>query len=293
MVLPMPSPYKHKITGVYWFKQRVPARLAVRAKGKFVTVTVDELPVVVRLGEYIKVSLRTNDASEAKRRANDAQSQFDLIWQSLADAPARLTQRQIVALAGEVYRMFKAAEDDPGDAARWSKAMEVSNRVLAGQTLFIDREYGMEQRFGPFVDLVLAKHILTIDDDSRRRLLEQTAVAMQEVASLLIRRAGGDYGPDPVEQRLPPVELTRPPMAKQIAAASIGDDPSTLTGLLAHKQRTQSKKDDTFDKYRGCLKDFVAFVGHEEVHRITKDDARRWRDALISRGLAKKTINDQ
>ncbi|WP_108461531.1 DUF6538 domain-containing protein [Devosia naphthalenivorans] len=187
-------PYKHKTTGVYWLKQRVPARLAASAKGKFVTVTVDELPSVVKLGEYIKVSLRTKDAYEAKRRANDAQSQFDLIWQSLTNAPARLTQRQVVALAGEVYRMFKAAEDDPGDAARWSNAAEINNRVLAGQTLFIGREYGMEKRFGPFVDLVLAKHTLRIEDDSRQRLLEQTAKAMQEATALLIRRAEGDYG---------------------------------------------------------------------------------------------------
>jgi integrase len=289
----MPSPYKHKTTGVYWLKQRVPARLAASAKGKFVTVTVDELPSVVKLGEYIKVSLRTKDAYEAKRRANDAQSQFDLIWQSLTNAPARLTQRQIVALAGEVYRMFKAAEDDPGDAARWSSAAEINNRVLAGQTLFIGREYGMEKRFGPFVDLVLAKHTLRIDDDSRQRLLEQTAKAMQEATALLIRRAEGDYGPDIVEQRFPALEIARPAKSSGGAKGRIADDPSTLTGLLAHKQRTQSKKSDTFDKYRGCLKDFIEFIGHEEVRRITKDDARRWRDALISRGLAKKTINDQ
>lgn len=293
MVLPMPSPYKHKITGIYWIKQRVPSRLVSTAKGKMVTVTVDETPCTVKLGEYLKVSLRTKDAAEAKRRGNDAQSQFDLIWQSLTDAPARLTQRQIVGLAGEVYRMFKVAEDDPGDATRWSKAVEVNNRVLAGQTMFIGREYGMEKRFGPFVDLVLAKHTLRIDDGSRQRLLEQTAKAMQEAAALLIRRAVGDYGPDLVEQRFPAVEITRPKKAPRAAQAPTGDDPSTLTGLLAHKQRTQSKKDDTFDKYRGCLKDFVALVGHEEVHRITKDDVRRWRDALIERGLAKKTINDQ
>lgn len=82
-------------------------------------------------------------------------------------------------------------------------------------------------------------------------------------------------------------------IAKVPAAHNRPDDPNTLTGLLAHKQRTQSKKDDTFEKYRGCLKDFIALVGHEDVHRITKDDVRRWRDALIGRGLAKKTINDQ
>ncbi|WDR00866.1 integrase [Devosia sp. J2-20] len=293
MVLPMPSPYKHKITGVYWFKQRVPARLRTAAKGKSVTITVDEAPSVVKLGEYLKVSLRTKDAAEAKRRGNDAQSQFDLVWQSLSDAPSRLTHRQAVALAGEVYRMFKSAEDDPGDAAHWSKAAEVNNRVLGGQTLFIDRKHGMEKRFGPFVDLVLAKHTLRIDDDTRQKLLEQTAHAMQDAAALLIRRAGGDYGPDIVEQRFPILDIARPTTASRVPKGPTGDDPATLTGLLAHKQRTQSKKDDTFNKYRGCLRDFMALVGHEEVHRITKDDVRRWRDALIQRGLAKKTINDQ
>ncbi|MET3901000.1 hypothetical protein ABIB57_004968 [Devosia sp. UYZn731] len=99
MVLPMPSPSKHKITGIYWLKQRVPVRLVAAAKGTMVTVTVDETPVV-KLGEYLKVSLPTKDAPEAKRRGNDAQSQFDLIWQSLTDTPAPLSHRQIVALAG-------------------------------------------------------------------------------------------------------------------------------------------------------------------------------------------------
>lgn len=293
MVLPMPSPYKHKITGVYWLKQRVPSGLVASAKGKMVIVTVAEAPCSVKLGEYLKVSLRTKDPSEAKRRGNDAQSQFDLIWQSFTDAPARLSHRQIVALAGEVYRMFRAAEDDPGDAVRWLKAMQINSRVMAGDTLFIGREYGMEKRFGPFVDLVLAKHTLRIDDDIRQKLLEQTAIAMQEAAALLMRRANGDYGPDTVEPRFPVLEIARPTKANRVPKGPTGDDPSTLTGLLAHKQRTQSKKDDTFDKYRGSLRDFMAFVGHEEVRRITKDDARRWRDALIERGLAKKTINDQ
>src|SRR5690606_1610399 len=137
------------------------------------------------------------------------------------------------------------------------------------------------KRFGPFVDLVLAKHTLRVDDDTRHKLLDQTVIAMQEAAALLIRRAGGDYGPDLVEQRFPPVELTRPPEPKRVAAPSNGDDPSTLTGMLAHSQRTQSKKDDTFDEYRGWRRDVVALVGHEQVQRITKDAVRRWRDALI------------
>lgn len=87
MVLPMPSPYKHKITGVYWLKQRVPARLTASAKGKSVTVTVDELPSVVKLGEYLKVSLRTKDPAVARQRAHEAEAEFNRIWLSFESGP--------------------------------------------------------------------------------------------------------------------------------------------------------------------------------------------------------------
>ncbi|SEQ52032.1 hypothetical protein SAMN05428969_3340 [Devosia sp. YR412] len=293
MVLSMPRPYKHPKTGVYWYRQRVPSSLGVRAKGKVVSVTIEGRTSRPKIGSHLTVSLDTKEVSKAKIRSGDVQFQFDLIWQSLIDGQTRLTQRQVVALAGEAYGIFKGAEDDPGDAAIWSKVTQENARTMAGKTLYIGREHGMENRFGPFVDLVLANHHLQIDDDSRRKLIEQTAIAMQEAAALLLRRANGDYGPDTVVQRFPPVEVLKPLGAKTKVALSSSDDPNTLTGLLAHKQRTQTKKDDTFDKYRGCLKDFIAFIGHEDVRRITKDDARRWRDALIGRGLAKKTINDQ
>src|SRR5690554_2852477 len=102
MVLPMPSPYKHPATGVYWIKQRVPARLLARAKGHLVTVTVDEVPSEVKLGEYIKVSLRTKNAAEAKKRAVEAEAEFSRIWLSFENGPVSLTLRQITALAGEM-----------------------------------------------------------------------------------------------------------------------------------------------------------------------------------------------
>lgn len=63
MVLPMPSPYKHSNTGIYWLKQRVPSRLKSVAKGQSVTITVDQVASVVKLGDYVKVSLRTKTAT--------------------------------------------------------------------------------------------------------------------------------------------------------------------------------------------------------------------------------------
>lgn len=299
MVLSMPSPYKHPSTGVYWLKQRVPARLLAVAKGKSVTVTVDGMPCTVKLGDYIKVSLRTKTIAEAKQRANEAEAEFNRIWLSFENGPVKLTLKQITALAGEMYHAISAAlEDDPGEAALWAQRRR--ERAEVGAKLKVSpaaalmiRPPSLEARLGSWVDGALKQHHLTVTPETYQRLLVEFDRAVGDVATLLERRSRGDYSPDAVAQRFPPVEIEQRVAAPKAAKAVGGDDPTTLTGLLAHKQRTQSKKDDTFDKYRGCLKNFIAFVGHEEVGRITKDDVRRWRDALIKRGLAKKTINDQ
>lgn len=66
MVLSMPSPYKHPATGVYWYRQRVPARVASAARGRLVTVTIDGHPP----GADIKVSLSTKNP--AKRLTREA-----------------------------------------------------------------------------------------------------------------------------------------------------------------------------------------------------------------------------
>ncbi len=77
MVLSMPSPFKHPATGVYWYRQRVPARLKSVAKGRAVTVTIDGYPSYPTIGDEIKVSLRTKLPADAKRFAQEAQSEFD------------------------------------------------------------------------------------------------------------------------------------------------------------------------------------------------------------------------
>lgn len=61
LVLPVSPLYKHPSTGICWFKQGVPSRLAAVAKGQAVTIFVDVVPPQVKLGEYTKVSLRTKD----------------------------------------------------------------------------------------------------------------------------------------------------------------------------------------------------------------------------------------
>lgn len=299
MVLSMPRPSKQKDTGVYWYRQRVPQALAEVAKGKPAVITIADQVSHLTIGAALKVSLRTKDPALAKARALDAQEQFNQVWASLGDAPVRLTNKQLVALSGEVYRAFALLEDNPGKAEMWA-AVRAENADLLTATpathpLTLSKKPldVVDLRFGPFVDATLAKYSLVVDIQSRTELLKHTARALQEAAELLERRADGDYGPDANAQRFPLVEVQPPAKRKLVQKTTVIDDPSTLTGLLSHKQKTQTKKEATFTTYRGYLKHFTAFVGHEIAAHITKDDVRRWRDSLIERGLATKTINDQ
>ncbi len=288
----MASPTKHPRTGVYWLRQRVPAKLLPLAKGEIVEVTIAGVSSRLKLGESIKVSLGTKSPAEAKIRAAEALGQFQAVWTMLDSAPKDLTLKEVVALAGEAFRAFELLEDDPGDPDIWARLLEENSRAANGETTypFIGTEEqryykAMESRFGGFVDATLRRQKLKVTEKTRRKLLEHFERALRDAAELLTKRTGGDFRLDARGDKYPLVESTQHSPRPATALS--------LFALIDHKQKTQSKRPDTFEKYRSCLRDFVKLTGHDDAKRIMKTDVRRWRDNLIERGLAKKTINDQ
>ena len=91
MVLQMSRPFKHPKTGVYYFRKGVPERMRH----------------LVRKRE-IKISLDTKDPSEAKRKNAILSTAVEAEWAKLVAAaespPISLTQQQVVALSGRLYR---------------------------------------------------------------------------------------------------------------------------------------------------------------------------------------------
>lgn len=301
MVLSMPRPFKHPKTGTYWYRQRTPAAHKTIAVGKTVTVTIDGRISQPKIGSTIQVSLWTKDVAEAKRLAGEAQSQFDKVWLSFNDAPVKLSHKQIVALSGEVYRAWKLMlEDEPGSAASWAAKREQRERwdgkplpPATQRALMIDPPRTLREQWGSWVDGALLEHHLTVDDETYQRLLVEFDRALRDVFDLLERRANGDYSPDLTAQRFPTVEVTKRVAKHLVKVGGEKPDALTLSALLDHKQATQSKKSRTFDTYRAKIADLVRLIGHEDATTITRDDVRKWRDTLIGRGLATKTINDQ
>ena len=129
MVLRMTSPMRRNGSSIHYLRKRLPADLIAKMRGTELRIPVGDEVAVVRVGTTgtIKVSLRTHDPGEAKQRQAKALAHLDDVWRSVREGPCRLTNRRVVALAGEWYREAKATwEDDPGRATMWNVLHQAS-----------------------------------------------------------------------------------------------------------------------------------------------------------------------
>lgn len=303
MSLSMPSPVKHPKTGTYYLRQRVPVDLKEKAKGKTVALPVNGGLKSVTIGESVKVSLATKDPAEAKARYRETDIALSKFWRALRNGPIRLTQKEVAERAGLVYGFFADTfEDDAEEPEAWKAAQRINTAVIRKAKLGVslkfpltlDQREALEPRFGPFVDHVLANTGEQIDEESRDRLLVAVAHALQNAQGTILRRADGDYTPDTeIRQRYPeytpPVEPEDGPEATPKRANGTKLD---LFDLLDHKFKDRGTS-KTYKAYRSDLKLFVKFIGHSDAERVTKDNVREWKDALIKQDLSAKTINDK
>ncbi|MBU2960492.1 hypothetical protein KO516_06620 [Citreicella sp. C3M06] len=69
----------------------------------------------------------------------------------------------------------------------------------------------MEERFGGFADVVLARHHLVVDSVSRSRLIARVAAAMEDVSTVNLARAQGDYSETGIQKKFPTYTPTQAP----------------------------------------------------------------------------------
>lgn len=274
--------------------QRIPADVIGRARGLSLSIPIGDTfvtKVISAKDVDVRVSLRTREPQEAKVRQGVAVAYLEAFWRSVREGPTRLTHKETLALAGEVYRaLADTLEDDPGAAERWAQA-EVGNlKAEAGQfgraALMIlsddeRRARSIEERVGGFSDGMLGRRGLVIDQDSRTRLNEQVLAALRQANFVLMRRADGDYSPDPAAKRFP----SFPEVKEGTKATSLLD---LFDGYAKERKLPQS----TVDQWRKHCETFVAFMGSDDADQMMKADVVRWKDALVAAGGAPKTIND-
>lgn len=284
MVLRMARPVKRPTSSFIQFRRRIPRDVLPLARGRTIAVPVDGELVALTIGPKaveLNLSLRTRDPGEAKARQGAVLAHLEGVWKGLRDGPKPLTNKQVYALAGEVYRAWtEACEDDPGAAETWRRVKAENASARAGRLapLVIGEDArrlaSLEARFGRFADVTLGRHALTVDDDSRARLLLAVADAMDAAAVRLTANAGGDYSPDAYQARFPKVEAkpaTPPPPPSGL----------TLTGMLAGWWEEGQKRNlsfSTYDSYAATVAKLRAFLGHDGAGRITPDDVLAFKD---------------
>jgi integrase len=269
-----------------------------------------EFSIAPQIGIDVKFSLRTSDERVAEVRESATQEHLARYYHAIENGPAPLTHRQLVALAGDVYRFYTEGNyETPGTADQWRAFKGLNRAVIEGRIqsappiipgeandqevareLFGERltaginalptgQAGpaLEQRFGLLVDWVLTRYGLALDDAQRADLLLQIPEAAQLAARQLIRLAKRDYSPDPAAARFP---LFRP----------IGN--CSLSAIFDRWMDETHPSASTISSWRTVITSLRAHLGHEDMARLTTDNVVAWKTALQTKGLTAKTIND-
>lgn len=264
MALIMPSPIKDKSSGIYYLRVRVPADL-VTAFGK---------------KEVLK-SLRTRDPKEAKERFAAEYAAILKHWAALRAKPEPLPLKRIVGLAGRVYQhLMVSLENEPGETAIWEQVKRLNAQVATD-------EAALEQWYGNTVDELLVSEGIATDAHSRSRLLKEVQRAWEQATQQQNKRSQGDFSPDPEAGRFPEWEKPQP-----VRSAPSGPTIADLFERWEKDHRANGKPDKTVRDFSQKLQSLKAYLGHEDMERITPRHISEWCDDLRdNKGLAAKTIN--
>jgi hypothetical protein len=162
--------------------------------------------VCAKIGIEVKFSLRTANPAVAELREVVAREQLIRRFHTVENGPSPVSHRQLVALAGQVYRLYaEELAEDPGSADRWIAFKGINRAVKEGRIsgappirpgeandeeiakhLFGEdltsginalppgpAENVIEQRFGLLANWVLAQNGLELAADDRSRLLQK------------------------------------------------------------------------------------------------------------------------
>ncbi|WP_316182690.1 MULTISPECIES: phage integrase N-terminal SAM-like domain-containing protein [unclassified Bradyrhizobium] len=297
------------------FRMRVPTRVLDRVRGRRVILPLGDLTVTTTLSNVVSFSLRTDDQKLTQRRERAAREALQNIFDAAEQGPQRLDHRQLVALSGDVYRLYvEIYERDPGTTFQWAAhkafhraAMEgrinafpvVPGQVDRGEIAQAAAAFGddltagvnalppgepheaLEARFGLLADWVLAERGLELDPETRRQFMVQVGSASIDAGWRLKRAAAGDYTPDPKAQRFPPFEAGSATVTLQ----------SLLDGWWTEAVAVGRKR-STHEAYLGTIQTLATFLKHDDACRITEADILRFKAHRLTE-VSPKTVRDK
>ena len=253
---------------------------------------------------------------------------METTWRALRDGaplPLTLTHRQVTALAGRLFRIVASGEgreatasisvtldratSDPMKPSGDDESIENVPDLWETASQFLDRverdslrqpsakrPWTLERTYGSLIDRLLREEgIGRVDAPSREMLLTAFHLALREAFEARQRSASGDYRPDPKAERFPAFEQAPIKQPPSPSSAKHPKPKGSLTGLLEDwwaEAKAGGRTISTHESYGRTIRQFVAFLGHDDAGRVTADDVIRFKDHRIMGGVSLKTVRD-
>ena len=283
MSLRMAAPTKHPRTGTYRVRLAVASHLQDTARRLY-----------GRRAELIE-GLGTKEALTARLLAPAAvgrlQAMLEVVRRDYGGEAVPISERDIQAMAGVFYqRRIEKFSDDPGTAEGWAFALgELSDQRDPDPESA--REVTLTRDDTDPARVLLMERGLPTDTVTVERLGHAIFDARGDVARLMVRRASGDWSPDRAAGRYPsPVPV---PVAAPVAVQGFTIDALLKGWALDRGKDVDAKPIDraVYDRKR-TLERLAVFVGHRDAARVSKADAVRWKEDMMSRGLHASTARN-
>lgn len=253
-------------SGIYHYRRRVPD---------------DVRRALQKLDMNSGAGVRRQDKREEKKRLGRDLALAQLAWDEHDRAvearwatlrsgqPNDLSPVHIKALAGDIHRrwlkIYHPKNPETGsDAAYWLRFMQEIDGELPGEeTASGSDEERLEYLHGDHVDAVLSARGLIVDWRTRYRLILAAQDSAKHACRVALRRFHSTLGKDPDEAIVYPK----------------WPDPTfeTLSGLCSFwmAQRGDAKP-ESHTSFKASVDKFIAFVGHDEVSKISTKDVEDW-----------------
>ncbi|MBX9645547.1 MAG: site-specific integrase [Xanthobacteraceae bacterium] len=251
--------------GVYHYRRRIPDDVR-RALRELDASSAQDGPRRDKREEKKRLG---RDKVKAEAAWAEHDRAVEVKWAALRSGrPSGLSSLHIQALAGEIHKrwleLYPPRNEDTASGANYTLQImqEIDSEVpreFTSPGFDYDR---LEFLHGDHVDAILEARGLIVDAGIRWRLIQAAQQAAKHACRVAIKRCNGDLREDrdePIYPAWPDSETT------------------TLSGLCASWIRTQAEaKRDSHASFKSCIDKFIAFLGHDEVARVSATELRRW-----------------
>jgi hypothetical protein len=215
----------------------------------------------------IKFSLGTADPVLAKIRFQEENAKLERVWHEHLHGQeyAKLSQRQLSALAGQFYQeMIAAHSDNPGRAFDWQLMVKRDQERIAKRFPLKGRVYHMRETFGGEARAFLEKKGYRLSGETLDMFIEELVRTKLEAAEQLVRNASFNYADDPHAGRFAPPEVLK--SDGKVAAIDMFEK-------YANEAQLDGK---TRESWETKIKSLIAFVGHDDLARLTSEEVIAW-----------------